>query len=64
MTAAQQLEDLSLAESRQIGGLGDNQRQALICRGCPPRPENQRSTHSSWAFVSTSTCCCRRAGDH
>jgi hypothetical protein len=28
--ATQQPEDLSTAESRQIGGLGDNQRQAPI----------------------------------
>ncbi|QYA99866.1 hypothetical protein I1A62_01500 (plasmid) [Rhodococcus sp. USK10] len=30
VTAAQQPEDLSLAESRRIGGLGDSQRQAPI----------------------------------
>ncbi|MDF3313846.1 hypothetical protein P3H15_54300 [Rhodococcus sp. T2V] len=30
MKAAQQLEDLSIAESRRTGGLGDHQRQAPI----------------------------------
>ncbi|MGV9871031.1 hypothetical protein [Rhodococcus koreensis] len=48
MKAAQLLEDLSIAQSRRIGGLGDNQRHAPIpaAAAYPARESAQRSAHT------------------